>query len=750
MSTPDQSGRRREVDTSAIAHVVARACRRIRAQRALEGAATATVLAAATALVAIFAMRVELVSPATGLGLLVGAGVLIVAGAVISATRKLDDEVVARRVDRASNLADRLSTAIAFVRELHSPGSGAPSASSEEDERRELMTAAIRDGARSAARANVRAATPFAIPRDARAALGFLAISALAAGLSVPHASDEPRVFRATPDHAAAGSEVAVDGEHLAHALDAVYLGTLEQSRPVAIIEVTDTHVVIQVPDNAPIGDSKLIAFAHGRNVGQVDFSVVDKKDVRFHKENTVALEPDEKAYVEAILAELRQVAQRDQVPELDDFAKKIEALLAQAENGEISKEQLLDALSKAEDALNKQNEPDPQEVDKQLADMGKQLAQDPLTKPLGDALEKHDLEKAQQALEKLADKLDKKELSDQQQQDLAKKLDQVSKQMQKQDDQKDKQQSAQQQKLEDQIRRLQQQKDQAKNDEQRQDLERRLEDKKRELQKLQKEDEQRKESDQRRAVKRLEKDMEKAAENLEKPQKQSGDKQDQEQGEQQASQKLRDAARETGRVDKDQRKQASQKRMASQMDDLREALRRAKQKGSKGPQDPFNRQGKNQDFISRARGQQGQQGAWKPGQTGQGQGQQGSGQQGSGAQQGGKEWGVGHDPNLTGDPTQISGNDKDQQLQGKQGNQGESTRETILSSAQKGFASVGYAKVYADYQRIVEEVMRTEKLPSSYKYYVKRYFAKIHPSMAPASLPERGNGAAPAAEGTP
>jgi hypothetical protein len=180
---------------------------------------------------------------------------------------------------------------------------------------------------------------------------------------------------------------------------------------------------------------------------------------------------------------------------------------------------------------------------------------------------------------------------------------------------------------------------------------------------------------------------------------------------------------------------------MASQMDDLREAMRRAKQKGSKGPQDPFNRQGKNQDFISRARGQSGQGGAWKPGQQGQGQGQgqQGQGQQGSGAQQGGKEWGVGHDPNLTGDPTQISGNDKDQQLQGKQGDQGNSTRETILSAAQKGFASVGYSKIYADYQRIVEEVMRTEKLPSSYKYYVKRYFAKIHPSMA-----------APAAEGTP
>ena len=63
----------------------------------------------------------------------------------------------------------------------------------------------------------------------------------------------------------------------------------------------------------------------------------------------------------------------------------------------------------------------------------------------------------------------------------------------------------------------------------------------------------------------------------------------------------------------------------------------------------------------------------------------------------------------------------------------------TILSAAQKGFAGVGYKKVYADYERIVEEVMRTEKLPSSYKYYVKRYFAKIHPNMAeppPSSAP--------------
>jgi hypothetical protein len=235
---------------------------------------------------------------------------------------------------------------------------------------------------------------------------------------------------------------------------------------------------------------------------------------------------------------------------------------------------------------------------------------------------------------------------------------------------------------------------------------------------------------------------MEKAAENLQKPQKdqQGEQKDDQNDGEKQASQKLRDAARETGRVDKDQRKQATQKKMASQMDDLREAMRRAKQRGNKGPNDPFNKQGKNQDFISRARGQKGQGQAWKPGQ-GQ-QGQQGQGKkpgdgQGQGDQPGGENWGTEHDDNLTGDPTAKSGSTKDQELQGTSGNKGGSTRETILSAAQKGFASVGYKKVYADYQRIVEEVMRTEKLPSSYKYYVKRYFAKIHPSMDAGDNPQ-------------
>src|ERR1043165_1344795 len=143
-------------DTSAIQRLIRGTAARIRTQWALEGATTATILAAAAALASIFAVRTQLVAPATGIYLLIGAGLIIVAGAVISATRHLDDELVARRIDRASNLADRLSTAIAFERPLKT---GKP----DPDTPYELMHAAIRDGVRAAPRANIRAAAPFTV-----------------------------------------------------------------------------------------------------------------------------------------------------------------------------------------------------------------------------------------------------------------------------------------------------------------------------------------------------------------------------------------------------------------------------------------------------------------------------------------------------------------------------------------------------------------------------------------------------------
>jgi len=731
-------------DTSAIHRLLGRARLRIRSQWALEGATTAAILAAAVALVAIFLVRLEVISTPAAIGALLVALGIVVGGAVLAASRKLDDELVARRIDRASNLADRLSTAIAFSRLPSEPAADADETS------RDLMNAAIRDGVRAAGKADVAAATPFVAPTDLRAALGFIAVSALAAGLILPRPDRSPHMYRATPDHAPPGADVVLEGVHLGNRVKPqLALGT----RKIEVTTWDDDSVHAVIPANAAFGDTTLVATVGEQPLEAIKFTVVDPKDSTFHKKDAVEIDPDERAYIESIIAELHNVAQRDKVPELEDFAKKVEQLLKQAENGEITKEKMLEALAQAEDALNKQAEPNQPEVDKKLGDMGQELKKDALTKDLGDALQKKDLEKAKQELEKLAEKLDQKELTEQQKEELGKKLDDVAKQMEKQDKQQDDKHDQQAEKLREEIRRLEQQKDKAKNERERQETQRRLDEKREELKKLEKDQQDKDQSDERRALKRLSQDMEKAAENLQKPDKgqkkdpnNPDDKDGQEEREKQASQKLKDAARETGRVDQDQRRQATQKKMSSQMDDLREALRRAKQKGNKGPQDPFNRQGKNQDFAQRARGGKGNGQSWKPGQGQQGQGQgQGQGQNGQGGQgsdhqgggSGGDSWGTEHDPNLTGDPTQKTGNEKDVDVAGKQGDQGDSIRETILAAAHKGFASVGYQKVYADYDRIVEEVMRTEKLPSSYKYYVKRYFAKIHPSMASAPAPD-------------
>lgn len=882
-------------DTSAIQRLIGQTRRRLRSQWALEGATTATILAASAALVTVFAMRIDALSTGAGIGLLVACAGMIAVGALIGAMRKIDDETVARRIDRASNLSDRLSTAIAFKRTL---GTDTPNDNAETaDETEDLMVAAIKDGVRAVPRADIVAAAPFTTPKDLRAAALFVAVSALAAGLIIPRTDHDPHLFRADPDHARPGDVAVLRGENLLHGLlevahpekgfipsdGSVYLGPSDKALRVNVVDWNDAAITVRIPDNAPIGDTVLTAYVGKQVVGPVTFTVVDLKDTRYHDEKAVLLDADEKQYVEAIIGQLKMVAKRDNVPELEDFANKIEQMLKDAEEGKITKEQLLDALQKAEDALAAHAEPNQAEINKNMSELGKELSKDPTTKALGEALQKNDLEKAKEELEKLANKLDpeqlkkdieklekelenknltekekaeiqkkldelkkemeqakkdqekaeaqqkdlekqikdleeklkdpkltnkekaelqkkldelkqqqqdaekqkqdaqkkedelrqeqkdlqkqmeNKQLTEQEKQDLQKKIDelkqqkpmtekekeQLQKQMenaskkmqQQQKDQQDKQDQAQQ-KMKDEIKRLEKKQQEAKTDQERQQAERQLQKKKDELQKLQKDDDQKQDSAQRQALKRLQKDMEKAAENLDKPQKdpnKSKDQQDEEEKERekQASRNMKDAARETGRVDQDQRKQAAQKKMSSQMDDLREAMRRAKQKGNKGPQDPFGKQGKNKDFAQRARGQKGSGQAWKPGQ-GQGQGKgkgQGQGNQpgGNGQQPGGDSYGTGHDDNLTGDATGKTGKTKDDDLSGKAGGQGGSRRETILAAAQKGFASTSYKKVYADYEKIVEEVMRNEKLPSSYKYYVKRYFAKIHPNSGDA-----------------
>jgi len=748
------------VDLRRVHELVGRAARRIRTQGALEGLTTASIAASATALASVVAVRFEVVDPVAGTALLAAAGGVVGLGALIGGLRRLDREEVARRVDRASGLADRLSTAIAFERLAGEPG--------QDDDTHALMRAAMRDAVRALPRARVEAATPYRAPRDLKPALGFAVVAALVAGLGVPVPDRDPRVIAATPDAAKRGATVVIGGERLcgAHAQPAASCepvgamvtvggdgelaaagapGTLGGSLllmaalpaatgpvPASITSWQGGAITIIVPGNARTGPTQLVVWARGKKIGAVPFEVLDDQDPRNFSANTVSLDTDDQAYMRELVADLKAAAQRDNAQELSDYAAKIEQLLDMADNGELTKEELLAQMKQAEDELAKGAEPDQADIDKALAQSGKELQKNELTKELGKALEKNDIEQAQKEMEKLADKLDKGELSDQQTEQLAKTLEQTAEQFAKKQDQQDAKTHNDIQKTQDAIRRLEKQRDQAKNDQERQDTERRLDKKKRELEQLKKKEEQREQSAQRRSLKRLHKDMEETAKQLQKK-PQPG--QDQQENQRQASRSLKDMADETGKVDADQRKRAAQKKVASQMDDLREAMRRAKQRGQNGPKNPFGKNGKNRDFGRRAAGGRGQKGAWKPGQ-GQGPGQ--GKQPGQGQQNGGQgnqppsgpseTWGDGHDPNLVGDSTAKSGNTQDQDVSGVHGKHGPSRRETILAAAQKGFASTAYKDVYADYKKIVEEVMRSEKVPSSYKYYVKKYFTKIKP----------------------
>lgn len=730
-------------DISSIRALVARARRRVRVQAALEGAATATVLAAATALVAVYAVRAYIVTPGTGVALLLASVGVIVAGAIVGALRTLDDEEIARRVDRASNLSDRLSTAIAFDDALRTDAPVDPArlgvdGELDHEETRELMRAAMRDAVRSTGRADLQRATPYTLPADAPIAGVFAVLAALAAGIGLP--DRDPACFFADPRRGPRGAEVTIDGDWLCGP-DKGEADACRGDRRVVIVHrdqpVGEAPVLVWrggsievvIPDDAPIGWVHLEAWIDGRPVDRVPFEVIDPVEEKKNNPDAPTWDPDDRSYTRDLLDELRATAKRDDIPELEDYVKRVEELLQLADQGEISKEQLLEELEKAEKALHQGEEPDQKEVDKDLAETGKELAKNELTKELGKALEQNDLEKAKQELEKLAEKMENGELTDKQKQDLAKAMEKAAREFQKKQDQRDKQQNEQIQKAERELKKLEKERDEAKTPKEKEDAERRLEKKKRELDELKKEKDQKEQSEQRRALKRLHKDMEDAAKDLQ--QKSDSQEQDQE-NQRQASQKMKSAAQETGRVDRDKRKTATTKKVSSQMDDLREAMRRAKRRGNKGPQNPFGKNGKQSDFERRARGQKGSKQAWKPGQGQDGKGKgkgQGQGQNGgdAGDPQESDTWGVGHDPDMTGDPTAKSGDTQDEDVQGIHG-KGPSRRETILSAAQKGFASKGYEKVYADYKEIVEEVMRSEKVPSSYKYYIKKYFTKIKP----------------------
>jgi hypothetical protein len=699
-------------DTARIHSLVAKARRRLRLQSALDAAVLALVPASAVAAVSIYLIRSETIEEMAGLIALGAAAALVLIVGTVGWLRHFPTSLVATRIDRASGLADRLSSACDFEEQLRRGYDGP-------EETRQLMEVAVADAAGSAHRAQVKAATPFSWPRDTRAALGFLTAAVAVSGLSIVPVATEPSIARIEPPAGARGAEIELVGTRFGD-LEAgsVLFGEGPDARSAAVLSWKEDRIRVAVPSDAPLGPTVVAVRSGAADSAGRRFDVL-RDGARYRDPaEPLALSEEDLGYTRDLLDELRQTAEANQDDQLTSLADDIEKLIEQAEKGEISKEELLDKLSKAHDEYMKgDSEKMSEEALADLKKTGEELQKSEATKEVGKALAKGELDKARQEMEKLAQKVAKGEIPEKQMQQAAEAMEKAAKQFDKRQGERESQAEKKTAQAEKDVKNLERKLSEAKSQQEKEQIGRQLEQKKRDLKRLKREREEQQASNQKRSLKRLHRNMKQASEQMRQQQNQ--------QSRRQASRTMEDMARETGKVDADRRKVTNQKKVASQLEDLKEAMRRAKRGGSRGPQDRFGRNKRNADFQRRARGGQGSRTAWRPGQ-GQpgGQGQKPGGQ---GKQPGGSSWGDSHDPDLLGDATPKSGKTSDEAVSGVHG-KGPSTRESILSAAQKGFASRSYKDVYARYKTIVEEVINAEKVPSGYKYYVKKYFQKIKP----------------------
>ncbi len=429
-------------------------------------------------------------------------------------------------------------------------------------------------------------------------------------------------------------------------------------------------------------------------------------------------------------------------------LANDLKKLLDQLDDQQLTRKQVFDKLAEIEKKL-QANDGDFEELKKQLKKAGAELSKDKLTRETGDALVKEDLQKAREELEKLAE--DAQKLDEKKREELAQSLERTAKQ-QPEKSAEDKQREQREKQLKEEERKLKKELAEKPNDK---ELERRLQRNQRELEKMEREKDQH--AEQKRQLERLQRDLQKAAEQLR--QKLSP----------QAAEALRRAAQQMGQMQDEIRKLGNSGKAQMQIAELKEMLRRAgtsqqpgengnpskgsasmgEQRGDQGQGQGNNGKGKNgkngqggekslaRDFNNRAGGDKvlilgdkggdgnvilplpGNGGGGPPPGDGKGGGQ--------GDKLPGDGIGDQHDPHVMGDPTKLASKRVESKVTGKEG-AGPSKSETIMGSAEKGFASRNYRRVYSDYSSVVEEVMSKERVPPGYRYYIKRYFQLIKP----------------------
>ena len=432
------------------------------------------------------------------------------------------------------------------------------------------------------------------------------------------------------------------------------------------------------------------------------------------------------------------ELADKSEDPESQAAVRRFNQLLEDIADRRLDRREVFRRLEELERELVVGAESDKDSLDEGLKSLAEELEKSDLSRPIAKAFEEHKLDDAEQALKRLAERLENK--ADPPSKAELERLRKALQKASEQSEQREQRLAEQRERVEKEHARLLNKKKQngklSKREQQQ------LEKNERELKRLDRTSKQARQT--RQKMSKLDRELAEAARQLMK-----------EMGE--SAESLESAAQDVNRMARQEMSRKEKEELLRRLREMRELLR---QQG-KGGQEQMQRLMK---FSRKARGQQGE--GQQPGQgtsgklvlqrgngsgqipqpgggagrggdkgllnkgkgKGQGQGQGAQGDQPGGAERGGQEAGVGHDPNLAGDQSEAEGTVQDVTAVAVDTGEGDASSEVIMGAAERGFVGRGYQKVYVDYHQVAEDVINQDEIPPGYRFYVRRYFQLIRP----------------------
>ena len=432
----------------------------------------------------------------------------------------------------------------------------------------------------------------------------------------------------------------------------------------------------------------------------------------------------------------LEAESQRTKDPRVSAWISELNTLLRALHEGRVTPTEAhrsIAKLERAKEALNKSLGEDAEAMSAHMKKAAQKTSMRPkraLSETL-DALRAEHWRQAAEAMERLAERLDKGQMSARARKRLGKDMAALAKRLETQ-------RQRERDRLKKKRDRLKRKEAKARDRFSKRDRDR-LKRHERRLERLERQAAQA--GEMRRQLERLQRGLSKGAQALLKRLK--------EQSPQMGSDALRKAAEMLRRMSASEQGRRQMRAADGRLIDLKELLRRAQRsqgsKGSKG-----SKGGALERFLVRAKGGQG--GARQPGgkgnegeakilalgkgsggavdlvMPGQGtRGGQGQGPEGGAPGAEGDSAGHGHDPQLTGAETRQDVTTFDAHVSGREG-EGDSKSRVVFSAAKKGFASQAWGKVHQDYRAVVEQALDEQSIPAGKRRYVRRYFELIRP----------------------